>query len=105
MPLLFAGIGTLFGGLAAWLAAYVGKKAAITIAYATVSLGLTAALWLALLALVSAVSWPSLPGVQTGLWLANSGAFAGLVAVIVATELAISAYRYQRDAAKMMALS
>lgn len=105
MPIFFAGLATLFGGLASWLAAYVGKKAAITLAYATISLGLVAALWAALLAIVSAVAWPSLPGVQTGLWLANAGAFSGLVSVIVATELSISAYRYQRDSARIMATS
>jgi len=103
MPLLGALLSTLFGGLAAWLAAYVGKKAAITIAYAAVGLSLTAALWVALLALAASVSWPSVPGLSTGLWLANSGAFAGLVATVIATEVAVSAYRYNMQAARVAA--
>lgn len=103
MPLLGALVSTLFGGLASWLALYVSKKAAITLAYATVSLSLAAALWGALLALASTVSWPALPGVQTGLYLANASAFSGLVATIITTEVAISAYRYNKDAARVAA--
>jgi len=105
MPLLGGLIATLFGGLAAWLAAYVGKKAAVTVAFAAVVLAMTAALWVALLGLAAAVSWPSIPGLQIGLWLANADAFSGLVATVIGTEVTISAYRYNVEAARVAAVS
>lgn len=105
MPLLGALLVNLFGGLASFLAQYITKKAANVTAYIAVSLTLVAALWAALLGVVSAVAIPSLPGVQTGLWLANAGALSGLVAVIITTEVTITAFRYQREAAKVAALA
>lgn len=105
MPLLGALLVSLFGQLAGFFATYVTKKAANVAAFVTLSLALTAALWTALLALIAGVSWPSLPGVATGLYLANAGAFAGLVSTVIATEVSITAYRYNLEAAKIVAVS